>query len=173
MIDLQQLAAQLRALPPEERAAAMNASMSGFDALVGMRLRAVGDDEVVATLTATAAHTQPYGLVHGGVYATLGESVCSIGAALVVMAEGKNAVGVENTTCFLRAVRPGTTITITARPKAVSGDGRRHTWAAVMIDAAGERCAVSEVTVAALPARMALAGQAVRLSGGGDPSGGS
>jgi uncharacterized protein (TIGR00369 family) len=52
--------------------------------------------------------TQPYGLVHGGVYSSIVETLASVGAALFAMQKGQTTVGLENTTSFLRAVRSGT-----------------------------------------------------------------
>lgn len=53
-------------------------------------------------------HHQPYGLVHGGVYCTLVETLASTGAAMWAMANGRaGAVGVSNTTDFLRATKDG------------------------------------------------------------------
>lgn len=53
-------------------------------------------------------HHQPYGVVHGGVYATLVETLASTGAAIWAMANGMGgAMGVSNTTDFFRATREG------------------------------------------------------------------
>ena len=85
----------------------------------------------MAELEIDERHLQPYGLVHGGVYAGMIESLCSTGAALSVWNEGQNTVGLENTTAFLRAVRSGT-LRGTARPLA---RGRRsHVWEAEIKD---------------------------------------
>ena len=58
-------------------------------------------------IDAGADHHQPWGLVHGGVYATAVESACSIGASAAVYEAGQFAVGLSNTTDFLRAHREG------------------------------------------------------------------
>ena len=163
-MDLEQIALLLRTLSPQERAELLNANaLTGFDAALGIRLTSVSEDEVVAQLTTSETHTQPYGLVHGGVYASLAESVCSVGAAMAVMAHGKNAVGSKNTTHFLRATRPGAVLTATARPKEALDDGRRLVWEAVITDESGARCALGRVTVVALPAHRELAGEVVGL----------
>lgn len=53
-------------------------------------------------------HHQPYGVVHGGVYSTLVETLASTGAAVWAMANGmQGAMGLSNTTDFLRATRNG------------------------------------------------------------------
>lgn len=53
-------------------------------------------------------HHQPYGVVHGGVYATMVETLASTGAAFWAMENGMaGAMGLSNTTDFLRATRSG------------------------------------------------------------------
>lgn len=65
-------------------------------------------DEVIGKVDVRATHKQPQGIVHGGVYASIIESLASVGAALDAMTNGKNVVGLENHTSFVRAVREGT-----------------------------------------------------------------
>lgn len=52
-------------------------------------------------------HHTPWGVVHGGVFATIIESAASIGASAAVHDQGMYAVGTTNTTDFLRPVRAG------------------------------------------------------------------
>ncbi|HWB88299.1 MAG TPA: PaaI family thioesterase [Acidimicrobiia bacterium] len=53
-------------------------------------------------------HQQPYGVVHGGLYCTLIETLASAGAALWAMDQGMaGAVGLTNKTDFLRATTEG------------------------------------------------------------------
>lgn len=163
-MDLPALARQLAALPPQGRADALNAVMGGFESQLGLRWSRVADDRVEGVMVATAAHTQPYGLVHGGVYAALAESACSVGAALAVLPTGHNAVGVENHTRFRRASRPGATLTVVARPAGI--DGRDHRWEANITDEAGRLCASAVVVVRALPQDARVAGARVALRGG-------
>lgn len=53
-----------------------------------------------------AQHT-PWGVVHGGLYATLVETAASIGASLAVAERSQIAVGVNNSTDFLRSLTEG------------------------------------------------------------------
>ncbi len=82
------------------------AGSSPFDKLLGMRVEAASGDRVRAVLPVTPDLHQPYGIVHGGVYAALVESTASIGAHLALQGAGR-AVGISNHTEFLRAVRRG------------------------------------------------------------------
>ena len=51
---------------------------------------------------------QPAGLVHGGVYAAIAESLATTGTALAVIADGNTAMGLSNQTSFLRPITEGT-----------------------------------------------------------------
>lgn len=53
-------------------------------------------------------HQQPYGVVHGGVYCMMIETLASTGAALWAMENGMaGAVGLSNKTDFIRATTEG------------------------------------------------------------------
>ena len=78
----------------------------GFIKLVGLRIEQASGDRVVLTCPVTPDLHQPFGLVHGGVYATLAETAASVGGSLWFGDRGK-VVGVSNHTDFLRAVRSG------------------------------------------------------------------
>lgn len=78
----------------------------GFIKLVGLRIEQASGDRVVLTCPVTPDLHQPFGLVHGGVYATLAETAASVGGSLWFGDRGK-VVGVSNHTDFLRAVRGG------------------------------------------------------------------
>ena len=84
----------------------------GLDELLGIRIEEATGDRVVATCPVTPGLHQPYGLVHGGVYAALAETAASYGAAtwLTTFAHDQNhgTFGISNHTDFLRPVREGT-----------------------------------------------------------------
>ena len=79
----------------------------GFVDLIGLELDEVSHERVSAHLDADERHHQPYGIVHGGVYATIVETLASIAAAVRVMDDGMIVVGVSNSTDFLRSHRTG------------------------------------------------------------------
>lgn len=60
-----------------------------------------------AHLEVDERHHQPYGIVHGGVWCSVVESLASVAAALQVAASGRFVVGVSNSTDFLRSHRQG------------------------------------------------------------------
>jgi uncharacterized protein (TIGR00369 family) len=74
---------------------------------MGIVILAASPDEVTCEWEVGEKHRQPYGIVHGGVYCGVVETLASIGAALVAQPRGQRAVGLENSTTFIRAVRSG------------------------------------------------------------------
>lgn len=75
----------------------------------GIELVDASVDHAVGTIEINENHHQPYGVVHGGVYCTLVETLASTGAALWAMEQGMaGAMGLSNKTDFLRATTAGT-----------------------------------------------------------------
>lgn len=121
-------------------------------ALIGMRLYVGGDGELEAELPVTDKIKQPMGIVNGGVYSVVSESLASTATARYVIPEGKICLGMSNNTAFFRPVSEGT-IRATAVPR---HRGRTSwVWQVDMHDGAGRLCATSTVTVAVrdLPSR--------------------
>ena len=81
----------------------------GWDSALGIRVEELTPTRVVAYVDIDERHHQPYGIVHGGVWASIVESVGSHGAALAAREiTGQLAVvGTSNTTDFLRPHRTG------------------------------------------------------------------
>src|SRR6202049_5307170 len=86
----------------------MNAARGGWPETMGITIPRAAADEVKAELTVGPQHLQPYGVVHGGVYCGLIETLASVGAALFALPRGQSVVGLENRTSFGRGVREGT-----------------------------------------------------------------
>ena len=106
-------------------------------------------ERVVARLDAGPRHHQPYGIVHGGVYASIVESVASHGAAAVAQRDGRaGVVGVSNTTDFLRSHRAGP-LTCVGTPLHI---GRtQHLWEVVITrDVDGKTVAHGQVRMQVL-----------------------
>lgn len=83
-------------------------SSIGFDGTLGLVLDSVSVSEVTAHLEPDDRHRQPYGLVHGGVYCSIVESLGSVGSAAYAMERGMvGSVGLSNSTDFLRSHREG------------------------------------------------------------------
>jgi 1,4-dihydroxy-2-naphthoyl-CoA hydrolase len=116
-----------------------------FDALYGLEVLEVSDEQVRAQVRVRDEVKQPFGLVHGGVYASIAESITSLATAGAVFAEGKIAQGLSNQTSFLRPILDGT-VHATAR--------RRHrgrttwVWEVEITDDGGRLCALVRMTIA-------------------------
>jgi 1,4-dihydroxy-2-naphthoyl-CoA hydrolase len=63
--------------------------------------------QVSGSIAADERHHQPWGLIHGGLYATAIETFATTGAFEAVKDRGQQAVGVSNSTDFLRPHRQG------------------------------------------------------------------
>jgi len=80
-----------------------------FDNELGLVYTEVTPDGAKAQLDITAKLHQPAGIVHGGVYCSIIESMASVSAYVWLSANGGgDVVGVNNNTDFLRAVSEGT-----------------------------------------------------------------
>jgi 1,4-dihydroxy-2-naphthoyl-CoA hydrolase len=117
----------------------------GFDALYGLEILSLGEEEATARVAVRDEVKQPAGLVHGGVYATIAESLTAIATWKVVSQQGMAAGGLSTQTSFLRPIVQGT-IHATAR--------RRHrgrttwVWEVDITDDEGRLCALVRMTVA-------------------------
>jgi uncharacterized protein (TIGR00369 family) len=80
---------------------------SDFVRTTGLQITEVGPRRVTGYLELGPQHHTPWGIVHGGVYTTAIESAASIGAVAAVLDRSQIAVGVNNTTDFLRSFVQG------------------------------------------------------------------
>jgi 1,4-dihydroxy-2-naphthoyl-CoA hydrolase len=80
---------------------------SAFMKLLGLSFEEMGSDRVVAFFETGDDLHQPWGLVHGGVFTAVIETVATTGAYQAVKDRGQLAVGVNNVTDFLRPHQQG------------------------------------------------------------------
>jgi 1,4-dihydroxy-2-naphthoyl-CoA hydrolase len=80
---------------------------SAFMKLLGLSFEEMGSDRVVAFFETGVDLHQPWGLVHGGVFTAVIETVATTGAYQAVKDRGQLAVGVNNVTDFLRPHQQG------------------------------------------------------------------
>ena len=119
--------------------------LSGFDGLYGLEVLAIAEDEVRAQVRVRDELRQPAGLVHGGVLASIAESITSMATWLAVSEQGRTAQGLSNQTSFLRPILGGT-IHAVAR--------RRHrgrttwVWEVEITDDEQRLCALVRMTIA-------------------------
>lgn len=121
----------------------------GFDGLLGLVLTEATDDLVSGVLTIRDELMQPAGLIHGGVYAAVAESLASLGTALVVARDGNVAQGMSNQSTFMRPILHGA---IHATARARHRGRTTWVWDVEACDDEGRACALSRVTIAVRPA---------------------
>jgi uncharacterized protein (TIGR00369 family) len=131
--------------PPAEIQFPMAMSI-GFDALYGLVIDGIDEDGTVrAHVDVDEHHKQPAGLVHGGVYASIAESMTSMATHRAVAGDGRSAQGMSNQTSFLRPVFDGTVHAV-ARPR---HRGRTTwVWEVDMTDDQDRLCAMVRMTIA-------------------------
>jgi len=134
----------------------LNANLSGWSLANGVRYVSASVDEIVAEVVIDDRHRQPHGIVHGGVHCGLIETCCSAGAVLDSLRSGRTAVGLENNTSFLRAVREGI-LRVTAVPRV---RGRRtQVWEGTVRDGTGRELAIGRVRLICLGPEESVSGQ--------------
>ena len=115
-----------------------------FNDRLGLTITTVSGEEVVGRIMLTPELHQPFGIVHGGVYCAVVETVASYGAASWYGDRG-NVVGVSNHTNFIRAVREGT---LTVRSIPVHRGRTQQLWKVEITDEADRLIANGEVRLA-------------------------
>jgi 1,4-dihydroxy-2-naphthoyl-CoA hydrolase len=108
----------------------------------------VGPEVARARTEVGQHHKQPYGIVHGGVYAALAETITSHATAEAVFGDGNIAMGMSNNTTFLRPISSGT---INAEARSRHRGRTSWVWDVEMSDDDGRLCALSRVTIAVRP----------------------
>ena len=124
--------------------------VSPFDAHYGLEVLECTPEAVRGRLPVIPEIKQPTGVVHGGVFASIAESMTSIATWWSVHADGgRSAQGLSNQTSFLRPIAQGV-VHATARPR---HRGRTTwVWDVELTDDRAALCAVSRVTIAVRPA---------------------
>ncbi len=122
--------------------------MRGYDRLYGLEFVEVSEEQVRARVLVRDELKQPLGLIHGGVYASLAESVTSLATAMAVVPEGNMATGMSNATNFLRPITEGHIHALATR---LHRGRTTWVWDVTMSDDADRVCAVTRMTIAVRP----------------------
>jgi len=116
-----------------------------FDRLIGLVVDSVEDGLVHAHVEVRDDLKQPMGLVHGGVFASIAESIASGATHHGVAGEGKTAQGLSNQTSFLRPILEGTIHAVARRKH----KGRTTwVWEVELTDDRDRLCALVRMTIA-------------------------
>ena len=116
-----------------------------FDALYGLEVLERDEARVRAQVAVRDDLKQAMGLVHGGVFASIAESITSLATALAVLPEGRMAQGLSNQTSFLRPITEGT---IHAQARRRHRGRSTWVWEVELTDDDGRLCALVRMTVA-------------------------
>jgi uncharacterized protein (TIGR00369 family) len=138
----------------------LNHRRGGFNEHIGLTFVEASYELVVAELEVGDQHLQPYGLVHGGIYTAMVETVASTGSAMNALPIGQHTVGLENNTSFLRATRYGK---LRARGVPLVRGRRSQVWEVEIRDLDNRLAATGKVRVICIPRDDAIAGEKIEL----------
>jgi 1,4-dihydroxy-2-naphthoyl-CoA hydrolase len=116
-----------------------------FDAELGLRFTELTPDSARAQLEVTPKLLQPMGLVHGGVYCSVIESMASVAAYTWLNSGGRaggNVVGVNNNTDFLRSIGSGM---VYGAAEPIHRGRRQQLWLVTITDDNGKVVARGQV----------------------------
>jgi uncharacterized protein (TIGR00369 family) len=118
------------------------ARAGAFLQTLGVEYESVTTSTVVAHVDVSADHHTPWGIVHGGFYAAVIETVASVGASYAVLSNGQFSVGVNNQTDFLRPFVEGR---LNVQATAVSQGRNLQLWLVELTNADGKLIARGQV----------------------------
>ena len=121
----------------------------GFEHRYGLVVTELGDGRATGRVEVRDELKQPAGLVHGGVYAAIAESLAAAGTDAAVAAHGKVATGFSTSTSFLRPITAGS---IHASARARHRGRTTWVWEVELSDDAGRVCVLTRATVTVRPA---------------------
>ena len=118
------------------------ADAGAFLRVAGLVFDEIPGDRVTGHLDLSPDHHTPWGIVHGGVYTTAIESAASVGASVAVRDQAQVAVGLTNTTHFLRSATEGR---VSVEAIALSQGRTQQLWRVDITDESGRLLAHGEV----------------------------
>ena len=107
----------------------------------GLTLDEITGTRVTGHVLLGPQHHTPWGIVHGGVYTTVIETAASVGASTAVRDQGLVAVGLTNTTHFLRSVTDGR---VNVEATAIHQGRTQQLWRVDIADESGRLLAHGE-----------------------------
>ena len=121
-----------------------------LDEVLGFELLEADGEHCRGRFEVTDRVKQPTGLVHGGAYAALAESMASIATNVAVEARGSFALGQSNSSTFLRPLDSGI---VEAEGVPLHRGRTTWIWDVSFRDEQGRLCAITRMTVAVRPQR--------------------
>ncbi len=141
----------------------INSARSGWVHEMGLQLLEATAERVVAEIDISERHHQGYGIVHGGVYTGIIETLASVGAHLFASTTGRAVAGLENHTSFIRAIRSGH-LTATATP--LTRGRRSQVWQCDIRSDDGKLVATGRVRLHSFEPGDEIAGEAPAMARG-------
>ena len=117
-------------------------TLGGFYAAAGLVLDEISATAVTGHIDLSSDHHTPWGIVHGGVYTSAIETAASVGASTAVRERGMVAVGLVNTTHFLRSLDSGRVV---VRATALNQGRTQQLWSVDVATPEGKLVAHGEV----------------------------
>jgi 1,4-dihydroxy-2-naphthoyl-CoA hydrolase len=122
----------------------------GFVEHIGIEWQELDREGARARIKVEDHHLQPFGVVHGGVFAALAEAICSGATYDALRDQDVVPLGQNNNTTFLRPIAEGH---VNALARARQQGRTTWVWDVEMTDDEGRVCALSRMTIAVRPAR--------------------
>jgi 1,4-dihydroxy-2-naphthoyl-CoA hydrolase len=119
-----------------------------LDDLLGFELLEASPERCRGRFPVEKRVQQPLGLVHGGAYAALAESMISVATHTAVEGDGMFAVGQSNSTSFLRPITAGS---VHAEGIPLHRGRTTWIWDVRFTDDDDRLCAITRMTMAVRP----------------------
>ena len=119
-----------------------------LDDVLGFELLEAHGERCRARFAVEPRVQQPFGMVHGGAYAALAETMVSWATVIAVAPDGNIAVGMSNSTTFLRPVKSGQ---VHAEGRPIHRGRTSWVWNVDFTDDEGRLCATTRVILAVRP----------------------
>lgn len=132
-----------------ESAVGLTPEGSEFLRVSGLQVEEAHGSKVRGTIDLGDRHHTPWGVVHGGVYAAAVETAASLGASAAVEDKGQIAVGVNNSTDFLRPMKGGR-VGVVAEP-IIQGKSQQLWQVIITRDEDGKEVARGQVRLQNVP----------------------
>lgn len=114
---------------------------------LGIEFTEIGSDYIEATMPVDHRTKQPIGLLHGGAYVVLAETLGSVASSLTIDTEKYACVGLEINANHLKSVREGS---VRGIAKPIHLGKSTQVWEIKIFNAGDKLCCISRITMAIL-----------------------
>lgn len=114
-----------------------------FVELLGMKFTDVDAERISATIDIRADHFQPAGVVHGGVYVGMAETLAGAGSSLILEGEAKIALGTTVNSQHIASASEGK---LTGVATIIHQGIFKHIWDVKISDDIGKLISICRVT---------------------------